>query len=696
MVRGRGRRLLGCLIALGACAAVGFSPGQAFAQEEIPVTLRAKAFRYDRATRRLVATGDVVVMYQDVVIHADRLEANLETNDVRAEGHIFIEVAGQKIRGAALEYNLTTRRGRLTQSVAEYTGPLVLGTVFIRAEVVEGLLGAATTARQAFCTTCEGPNPVVYLTAQEITVYPNDKIVGRRVTVWIGGRKTVTWPYFVIYIREQRASRLLPVAGYSEAEGYFLKTFYSYAVNENHYGYLRLDLMEKLGIGYGVEHAYRLRGGEGVAFLYRLENKQLGGADSRIVINHQHRLGEVSARAYADYTSRTSPLVPSTTLFTSLDTYYRGPRSATTLYQTYSSSDFAGFGSSAYSGRLIQFQQLTNALSAELVADVSRFVTTLGTDDELLPRLTLTYRGRSYTALLVTETRVDLDGSRFPFDVRFMTERLPELTLIRDPLLIRGTRLVLQPQAGLGYFRETQFAGRVEAMRTDLAATLSGPLVESERSVLSLQAQVRGSHYSTGDLRAFLSGRMDYTHTFSTAWQGQVGVTYQDQAGRTPFVFDQLSGRLAQVDAALTYRRPDLLATATAAYDAASGFWTPAVLRVLYIPRPGWTIAGALSYDPTFALLSRAELSFDIRFDANWQATYYGFYDGFSGQVFHDRLTITRTWYDCLATAVTYRGITQELWIETWLTALPWARGQVGIGSQGNLLFNQPFLGPRP
>ena len=29
--------------------------------------------------------------------------------------------------------------------------------------------------------------------------------------------------------------------------------------------------------------------------------------------------------------------------------------------------------------------------------------------------------------------------------------------------------------------------------------------------------------------------------------------------------------------------------------------------------------------------------------------------------------------------------------VETWLTALPWARGQIGIGSQGNLLFNQPF-----
>jgi hypothetical protein len=691
---GRGGHFLGCLLAAG-IATAGLAP-PAFAQDEIPVRLRARSFQYDRAARRLVAVGDVVVTYQDVVIHADRLEADLETNDLRAEGRVTIEVGDQRVQAAALEYNLTTRRGRLFQSAAAYQGPLVLGTVFLRAEVVEGVLGATTTARQAFCTTCEGPNPVAYLTAQEITLYPSDKIVGRRVGVWIGGRRVFTWPYFVIYLREQRASRLLPVIGYSEAEGYFLKTFYSYAINQNHYGYLRFDLMERLGVGYGVEHAYRLRSGEGVALLYRLENSQIGGVDTRVVVNHQQRLGEVYARAYTDYTSRTSSQAPFTTLYASLDAYNTGARAATTLYQTYASADFAGFGTTSYTARLIHTQQLSQALRAEVVADAARFASALGTDDELFPRLTLTYRGPTYTATLVTEGRLDLDGAGFPGDLRFVTERLPELTVTRDPAFIRGTRLIVQPQVSVGRYRETPFTGPVEALRSDVAATVSGLLVESERGTLTLQGQVRGSHYSTGGLRAFVSGRVDYTYALSEAWQAQVGMTYQDQFGRTPFVFDQLFGRLAQADAAVTYRRPNLLATAHAAYDALSGLWTPAIVQIAYSPRPGWTIAGAAAYDPNLAMLSRAELFVDIKFSANWQLTYYGFYDGFAGQVFHDRLTITRTWDDCLATALTYRGTTRELWIEAWLTALPWARGQVGIGAQGTLLFQQPFFAPRP
>ncbi|MGQ0548476.1 MAG: hypothetical protein ACT4PY_02255, partial [Armatimonadota bacterium] len=262
-------------------ALIGAGPSvrAAHAQEEIPVVLRARTFQYDRVRRIMTASGDVVVIYQDVTIRSDTFEARLETNDVHAEGNVLIEVNRQQVRGATLDYNLVSRQGRITQAAAQYTGPQVLGTVSIRAQVVEGTLGGVTTARESFCTTCEGPNPVAYLTAREFVIYPNDKIVGRSVSVWIGGRRIFTWPYFVIFIREQRASQLLPVIGYSETEGFFIKTAYSYALGENHYGYLRLDLMEKLGTGYGVEHAYRLRAGEGVAFFYRLENKLLGGQD---------------------------------------------------------------------------------------------------------------------------------------------------------------------------------------------------------------------------------------------------------------------------------------------------------------------------------------------------------------------------------------------------------------------------------
>lgn len=690
--RRRRRGVLAVILATG-CAIAAAASGLAYAQDEIPVTLRAKTFQYNRTTKILTASGDVVVTYQDVAIRADRLRADLSTNEVHAEGNVVIEVGGRKVRGAAVDYNLTSRRGRISQAAADYTGPMVLGAVHLRAEVVEGVLGGTTRARMASCTTCESPSPVAYLIAREFTVYPNDKIVGRQVSVWIGGRRILTWPYFVIFIREPRASRLLPVVGYSQYEGYYVKTFYSYSINENHYGYLRLDLMEKLGTGIGVEHTYRLQGGNGNLFLYRLDNRQIGGVDSRIVLNHQQQLGDVSAHLYTDFLSRTSPLAPSTDWYTAMDLYYRGPVSSTTLYQTYARSDFFGFSSTSYSNRVIHTQQLTPALSAEVVADFSRVSGALGTNDELFPRLTLYYRGAGYTASLVAEGRIDPDGDAFLGDVVFTTERLPELTVALDPRLVPGTRLFYQLQASLGRYREMQFTGTVDAIRSDVSATISGPLLLSDRGYLALRAQVRGSYYSTGDARAFLSSRVDYTRTFSDDWQAQVGVTYQDQAGRTPFTFDQTFGRVATSDVTLTYRRPNLLATLQGGYDGVAGRPIPVVARAQFSPRQGWSIATALSYDPALGGLSRAEIAFDIQLSPLWQVVYYGFYDGTTGHAYTDRLTITRTWQDCLATALTYRGFTQEVWLEAWLTALPWARGRVGIGPQGTVLVDQPWLG---
>lgn len=687
---------LGGALTLAVMLAPLLAPWRALAQEEIPVTLRARTFQYDRGTKILVATGDVVVVYQDVTIHADRLRANLATNDVRAEGRVVIEVGRSRARGEVLEYNLTSRRGRIEQAASDYTGPPVLGTLRVRASVVEGILGGPTVGREGFCTTCEGPNPVVSLTARELQVYPNDKIIGRSVTVWLGARRILTWPYFVIFLREPRASRLFPVVGYTDVEGYFLKTFYSYALNPDQYGYVRLDLMERLGVGYGIEHNYRFSSGLGTAFLYRLENKQTRGSDARLVLNHQQRLGAVTARLYTDYTSWSSLLYPSTDLFASLDATYRGPVFSTSLYQGYSSRDFAGFGFRSYTARLMHAQQITPSLSAEVVGDFSRVTSILGTDDEMFPRLSLRYRGAGYFATLVAEGRIDLDGDRFLGDFRSVTERLPELTVVADPRLLPGTRLVYQLQGSLGRFREAQLTGTTEAVRTDVGVTLSGPVLESDQGFLGVRAQVRGSYYSTGVGRAFVSGRLDYTRYLSGALAAQVGLTYQDQAGQSPFSFDRLYGRIAQADATLSYRRPDLLITGTASYDAVLGRWSPAIVRAQYAPRPDWVVASALSYDPALGMLARAELSFDVKLNPSWQVSYYGFYDGGSGRVFHDRLTVTRIWQDCLATALTYRGVTNEVWFEAWLTALPWARGRVGIGSQGNILFDQPWLSPRP
>ena len=57
----------------------------------------------------------------------------------------------------------------------------------------------------------------------------------------------------------------------------------------------------------------------------------------------------------------------------------------------------------------------------------------------------------------------------------------------------------------------------------------------------------------------------------------------------------------------------------------------------------------------------------------------------------NNRVSLTRTFCECMAASFTYLGARNEVWLELWLTAIPWGRGKIGIGGQGTLLFDQPW-----
>jgi hypothetical protein len=684
--------LLGSLALVIVALLTSVAVGQ---EEDLPVKIKADFFRYDRRTRVLTATGNVVLTFEDVTIRSDALVANLETGAVTAEGHVILEAAGQSAAGDLLTYNLNTRLGELVNARTDYTGPLVLGRIHLRARRVLGIPNQFGSIRDAFLTTCDEDDPVVHLTADEITVFVNDKIVGQRVSLWVGGRKLFTLPQFVIFLRERRESRLVPVVGYSEIEGWFVRSAYTYFINEDHYGILHGDWMERIGVGLGVEHIYRLAGGQGSAFVYRLSNKQTGGADLRAVLSHWQPIGEsVTARVYADYLGRSfSGGLSSTDVFGALDLSAVTARSATFLFTTMSQSSFGP--TSFMTSRFAHSQTFSPELFGEVSADFSRSLSTLGMDDELFPRLALRYFGRALSASLVAETRLDLDGDRFPGDARYVLERLPEFTFAMFPMRIGSTPLIAQLEGGLGRFRETTIAfpgGVLDAGRADLLATVSGPIQIGQRGTLGMRLFTRGTWYTAGGaLRLFYGGRLEYIQPVTEHVETRLGYTGQAVQGTSPFVFDQIFGTFSVADAQISFRTDDLFVRTTALYDFQLRQFGNVITQAFYVPRPGWNIGAAASYNVNLGRLDRVEASLDLRLSDEWQFQYIGAYDGFTRRLTFDRVSVTKVFCDCLAVSLTYLGAQQEIWLEAWLTAIPWGRGRIGIGGRGQLLFDQPI-----
>ncbi|HET6948611.1 MAG TPA: LptA/OstA family protein [bacterium] len=672
-------------------------PAQALQEEDLPVRVTADVFRYDRRTRVLTASGHVVLTADDVTIRADDLVANLATGEVNAEGQVSLEVAGQTVAGDFLTYNINTRVGTLYQAETTYTGPMVLGSVTLRAARLEGDPPRFASASDAFATTCDPDDPLVSFTAAEIGIIVGDKIVGRRVSVWLGDRRLFTLPWFIIFLQERRESRIVPVVGYSDAEGWFLKTAYTYYLTPSHYGFFHADWMERLGVGVGVEHVYQVRGGRGSALLYRLANRQTGGVDLRGVLAHAQQITpSVQASVFADYFGRSFAAQPSTSsLFTAFDLSRQRPEAFTFLFGTYSqSSTVPGATDSFLTTTLAHSQRIADRWFVDAYLPFTRVRSALGVDDELMPRIALAYLAPGFSARLVTETRWDLDAERFPGDSRYALERLPELTAALAPIRLGETSLVAQLEGGAGRFRETTVGAGVttlDAVRTDLLATVTGPVRIGERGTLGVRAFARGSWYSTGDRRVFSGGRIEYVHRLTERLDARAGYTGQFPSGTSPFVFDQIAGTVSSGDVTVSYRAPRLLLSAGASYDFLTR--TPGLVtaRAFYLPPGGWSVGAAVTYDPNLRRLDRVEANVDLQLGKEWRAQYIGYYDGLTGRVVHDRVSVSRIFCDCLGVSLTHFGARNETWLEVWLTAVPWGRGRVGIAGRGGLLFDQPL-----
>ncbi len=660
--------------------------------EELPATLKADSYTFDRQARILTARGNVVLSARDITIRADVLVADLQTRLITAEGNVRLEVAGQSVAAEMLTYSLASRTGTLFNAQTEYRSALVLGTVKLRAEELKGDLMRFVTIRNGFATTCEEPDPVVFARAEEVSIFANDKIVGRQVSLWVGGRRLFTVPYFIIFLRERRDTRIAPMVGYSDAEGWFVKTSWAYFINENHYGLVHADWFERLGVGTGIEHLYRTPEGEGSALLYRLANRQTGGTDLRAVSSHVQRMGDIAFRLFADYQELSAMAAPSTSFFfAAADLSVQTPQSSTYLFSTLSQSS-AG-PASVLTSQLAHAQILDPRLTSEVFLDYSQNVSPTGTDEELFPRLTLRYFGEGFTAALVAETRWDVDGDRFVGDDRYVLERLPELSLAMSPFRIGETNLVGQITGGVARYRETTvgIGGRIlDSGRTNVQMMVSGP-VPLAAGVIGVWTFARQTWYTTGDARGFYGGRVEYVRPLTHTLEGGVGYTGQSGVGASPFVFDQIGVTLSVADAQLTYRSPNLLLRATGFYDFQTKLFGNAVGQAIYQPRLGWTVGLAGSYNLDVGRLDRVEAAMDLQLSPEWRLEYSGAWDSVTQSVFNNRVSLTRTFCECLAASLSYLGAANEFWLEVWLTAIPWGRGKIGIGGQGTLLFEQPW-----
>ena len=262
------------------------------------------------------ASGDVRIRYGDVEILCGRAEYNANTGEVIAREDVTVWKAGVTYKGDYLIYN--TNSGELSGHLVRSSMPFETGTFFYETDdfETETRMIDRVDGQDTIFTTHDSANPAYRLRARELTIYPDDRIVMKKVTVFVGDTPVFYLPYISQPLRAELGYRFTP--GATSGWGAFLLNRYGVIHGDHTLATYHLDLRSARGVAVGADflslrHEENRRNMKGLSFYYvrDIDSSQTraGGVrvpvgENRFRINFQHRIylpGPEASTWYLDF-----------------------------------------------------------------------------------------------------------------------------------------------------------------------------------------------------------------------------------------------------------------------------------------------------------------------------------------------------------------------------------------------------------
>jgi LPS-assembly protein len=272
---------------------------------------------FDPMTGIATAKGNVEIEYGDTLIRSGSAEYNSMTGDVMARDDVTVWKDGMLYRSDSVTYNVKTGSlggNNIRSSVTKGSGTLVYSTDTFNTETkfIERIDGGET-----FITTHDVLNPNYKVKARKMTIYPEDRVVMRGVTVYAGDAPVFYLPYVSQPLDDEVGYTFTP--GWASNWGYFLLNQYGVLHGDHTLAKYRLDLRSERGVAGGVDfisqrHRWNMRNFGTLKFYYAQDSdptiNRTGGvrpadlAAERYRLNFQHRIylpGPETSTWYIDF-----------------------------------------------------------------------------------------------------------------------------------------------------------------------------------------------------------------------------------------------------------------------------------------------------------------------------------------------------------------------------------------------------------
>lgn len=391
------------------------------------------------ADYRVVATGHVKATYGDYVVTSGKALSDPDTNTATFEEDVVLSTQGIQVHGEQLILNYKTHRWDLKTAKTTLTPEVLKGNatspVFLSGKDVSGLESKQVTVQKGSFTTCDLKDPHYVLSAKEIDVYPERKLIAKRVTMIALGHRLFTLPILSIPLNQLSGrSNLIPQVGQTAAEGFFIKTAYNYLSTKNANGIIKLDLMTRKGFGQGIEQSFTLGKGSGNIQAYHLFDRTLNADTVTGRLTDKQTIGNIQMTMSTDYRANSYLYAPDSKTNNTDISLLRNVKGVSTELRIRRSFT-GGLGTFDTLNSVLTHRQKLFGANTALTLDFSDFgsSTSPANNLELNSRLEVSRQQHRYDWQFVFAKRYDLDGSKFLGDDRFASlDRLPELTLQSD------------------------------------------------------------------------------------------------------------------------------------------------------------------------------------------------------------------------------------------------------------------------
>jgi hypothetical protein len=316
--------------------------------------------------------GNVNLFYDQGVIVADHAHYDGKRY-LTFSGHPYLRnYSGDTVMTAeSIVFDRVTQHATLLKGNGETSEGVERGLLHFSARRMVAQRDGITTGTSAFWTTCENPHGGYHMESKSFELRPNDKLIFRKVTVFLGPLAIFYLPILIIGLRHTSGpprTSFLPLFGYDQPEGFWVKTRIGFGTTPYLYGYYRVEYFTKLGLGLGASAVIATRNHRRQTSIdfYRSPPKPNGGNNNFSLNDQEQFSSKLRSQEQVQYVSNYGPLVvgqpPSLTIGGSFG--YTGAKTNDQLtFQRYSQGSAQGAMNLGYTETINFRSNLTEALN---------------------------------------------------------------------------------------------------------------------------------------------------------------------------------------------------------------------------------------------------------------------------------------------------------------------------------------------